>query len=193
MSQSGSIVFYRVQPATDPPALLGAVLDVARPEFLLSVSRSLEEDRAWEDALRDGEGIAREQLEKGPWIDPALMPRHYVDGRSLTADLAKSPLADRMWDAVYHGIPEHVRGAYGFCPDSLFITIGFHDLGEFAEHEDGLYIARPFLSIRFWGQRTPSDWQSFRERVFQLPEVQAIRRDLEAATGPLQQCVFWSV
>lgn len=193
MSQSGAVTFYSIEAAEAPQSLLRAVLDVAKPRHLSSVYRSLVEDRGFEDAQNDGSGIPQEQVEKGPFVDPSRMPGHYRQGRSLSAELVGSPMADRMWDAVLNGIPEDVRGKYGFCPDSMFVTLGHHDVFEWSEHEDRYrHVARPFLSIRFWGQRSPDDWEGFRQRVFQLPEVRALKTELETVTGPLQEWVSWS-
>lgn len=191
MSQWGQIVFNRLQPSPNPQALLTAVLAAANPKAFDLIYRSLEEDRGWERAKQDEDLIAQERVENKRAEDPARVVRHYRDGLSLTVELVHSPFLDRIATSIEDELPESIHG--GFVPDSLFVTIGYHDLFEFAEHEEGLYIARPFLSLRFTRQRTPNDWPAFREKVFALPGVRDVKTELEVAAGPLEQCVFWSV
>ena len=193
MSQAGAIIFYRTAPADDPPGRLRAVLDVARPPFLLSVSRTLEEGRVWDSIVRDPDGEGEltpyEIVESAPRLDPSRMPGHYRDGRSLSAEFPLSPLVPRMARAIQEGMPEAV---HGWClPDSLFVTIGFHDLFDVTPDDEALYVARPFLAFRFWRQCVPTDWREFRARIFNLPGVVAVRRDLEAVTGPLEGYALW--
>jgi hypothetical protein len=50
-----------------------------------------------------------------------------------------------------------------------------------------------FLSIAFPGIGVAEDWYAFEELVFELEEVQDIKRELEEVTGPLEQTVLWDI
>jgi hypothetical protein len=189
MGQNGSLTFYTTRPPDNPKATLRALVLHAHPEHVLSSLRSIGEDREWEDLLNDGPGVRHELLPPPPSVDEFV--NYYREGTSLGTECVGSPLALRIKEAVAAAIPVSVRGDY--VPTDLGVRIGFHDIVDDAEHEEGLLIARPFLSIGFFGYSTPNDWKAFREAVFQIPEVQAVKRDLETITGPLEQCIIWSV
>ena len=116
------------------------------------------------------------------------MPGHYRDGRSLSAEFPLPPLVPRMARAIQEGMPESV---HGWClPDSLFVTIGFHDLFDVTPDDEPLYVARPFLAC--FGAPVRADrLAEFRARIFNLPGVVAVMRDLEAVTGPLEGYALW--
>ena len=93
--------------------------------------------------------------------------------------------------AVERAIPAGIRGE--FLPCNVGIEVGFHDLFECAEEEEGRYIARAFLSVQFSGYSSPNDWGEFQRRVMELPEVLAVQAELEEVTGPLEKVIHWFI
>jgi hypothetical protein len=94
-------------------------------------------------------------------------------------------------EAVKESLSPTIRD--NFLPTDAFVSVGSHDLWEDAENDDGTFIARPFLSVMFFGYGSPLNWKEFRTRVFDIPAIQQVKRELEAVLGPLQQSVFWRI
>lgn len=90
-----------------------------------------------------------------PPADPAALGDSYRDGVSLNA-LLVAPHLGRIELAVRAAIPETVSGRFVPAND-VWIRVGEHDLFDTAEHDDGLFIARPFVSIAFTGYSSPND------------------------------------
>ncbi|HLL89088.1 MAG TPA: hypothetical protein VK324_07270 [Tepidisphaeraceae bacterium] len=187
MSQNGKLVFYTTQRLDPPQECLRRVVAMSGPIGPIDVGRSVGEDDEWAKFLTD-EDIPMEVF---PGVAPSQLTTLYVEGTSLTCDFHTSSLGARIAEAVRVQIPPELR--QDFVPSDLFVTIGYHDLWENAEAEEGRLLARAFLSMRFFGYGTPADWPAFRRRVFGLPEVRAVKVELEAAVGPLEQIVYWSV
>jgi hypothetical protein len=186
MGQSGELTFYTARRLDPPAEFLRRIIQLAAPECTPTVARSRGEDTEWEHFLRDEE-VQTDIIA----ATPENLPQFYREGLSLWASLDSSPLARRVAESIAGEISESIRGS--FIPNDLNVTIGYHDLCDFAEHEDGFRIARPFLSLKFFSYGTPFHWQAFRAAVFEIPEVQVVRREFESVVGPLEQCVFWSV
>jgi len=181
--------FYSVTALGDPPASLRALVGYLRPGCIPIISRAQEEDHGWDNFRADRDDPDRELLPSLPGA--AGLDLHYRDGVVLAATLDGSATGVRIGRAVEARIPEDIRGDY--APWDPFVQIGWHDLWECAEHDDGLFIARAFLSIGFFGYSTPNNWPAFRKAVFQLPEVQEIKVDLERVIGqPLEEVVYWN-
>lgn len=189
MGQSGELIFYSVREPADPKGTLSRLVELADPKCIRIAARPLCQDREWEEFLAGREGTPFELLPDPK--SPEDFVRHYRDGLWLSGEMIRSRLLDRIESAVRCSIPPEVRGE--FVPHNMTITMGFHDIFECAEAEEGQYVARAFVSVSFFGYSTPENWAEFRRRVFGIPEVQAVRRDLEAVTGPLESCIFWSI
>jgi hypothetical protein len=190
MGQNTTITFYSTRESKQPNELLRAIVGISMPRRVLIVYRTLAEDRGWDDFLQGGPGYIPSEHLPDP-KDPMELALLYKEGVSLGAEFMDSHLARRVSAGIGSNIPISVRNE--FLDTDLIVRIGFHDLFEDSEHEDGLLIARAFLSIEFFGYSTPSNWQLFREAVFRVPEIQAVQQELEAVTGPLEQCVIYSV
>lgn len=198
MSQFGSLVFYTLDEMVNPRQLLTRLLKQCGVTRVLVAARTIGEQRSWADFCAERDGVevspAEEDIVSEGVVGAEALAQLYVEGTHLTFDVdgqSASPYAVRIADAVEAMIPEDIRG--GFIPGSLFIDIGYHDLFECAEHEDGLFIARPFLSISFFGYDTPNDWPAAREAILALPEVQQVKAALEQVCGKLDECIFWEV
>jgi hypothetical protein len=187
MGQSGCITFYQTTKLESPTSFLKNVARTFQTNQLLNVSRTLVEDLGYEHFLRGGCVPTEWNLT----ASVRSLDELYRDTRSLSFELLGSPFANRVLGAVKTTIPSKIRGE--FCPGDLFITVGFHDIWENAEVDEGQVFARAFLSIRFFGYGTPYDWQAFRALVFNVPEIKAVKSELEAISGPLDQVVYWSV
>ena len=112
-------------------------------------------------------------------------------GKCLWIDLGICPMSERMREAIEKGIPAEVREFFAPGFDGMNFTIGYHDL--VGEGPGGpRYLGIVFLSIAFSSIGVPKDWELFEGLVFELEEVQEIKRELEEVVGPLEQIVFWS-
>lgn len=190
MPQSGNLCFYTTNKPPAPTRALERFIGTLGPIRILGAFRTLAEERSWERFKLDDD--PDQPLEY--FLDSMNLEelaKLYADDRSLYARLSASEHGRRVADAVKERIPAEIRG--DFVPSDPFIRIGYHDLWENSEHEEGHLFARSFLTVGFFGYSTPSHWKEFRQQIFLLPEVQAVERELEAVTGPLERCIYWSV
>ena len=101
-------------------------------------------------------------------------------------------MSKRTCEAVEKGIPTDVRGVFVPGFDGMNFTIGYHDL--YGAGPGGpRYLGIVFLSIAFPGIGVAKDWYAFEEIVFELEEVENIRRELEEVTGSLEKTVLWDI
>lgn len=190
MSQSGDLTVYSIVQLIDPRATLRAAVGYLQPQCIPIISRGTEEEHSWANFLADRDDPDNELLPSLPGAEG--LDRYYRDGALLVACLDGSPVGLRIGRAVEAHIPQEIRGDY--APWDPWIRIGWHDLWECAEHEEGLFIARASLSIAFFGYSSPNNWKAFRRAVFELPEVRSAKADLERVVGqPLEQVIYWSV
>ncbi|HVT87423.1 MAG TPA: hypothetical protein VHD56_01110 [Tepidisphaeraceae bacterium] len=188
MSQSGKLTFYTTDGLDDPRASIRAVVDYLDPKCISVISRGLKEAHSWENFLA---GRDDPKLDMLPSLaSPDDLESYYLDGSVLSAQPDGSQIGFTIAQAVETKIPVEIRGE--FIPSDPVVCIGWHDIWESAEHDEGLFIARAFFSIGFFGYSTPNDWKAFRERVFELMEVQDVKLDLQRLIGhPLEQVIYW--
>lgn len=86
-------------------------------------------------------------------------------------------------DAVVQSVPAHIRGTY--VPSSIGFTAGAHDVFDPHLHRFGRYIVRSQFDLKFFCQGSPDGGDSFIGPFLDIPFVQALRRRVEAVTGPL--------
>jgi len=141
--------------------------------------------------LSGGEEAGFEELGSNMPIEK--IPEFWDKGKCLWINLGiHSPMSKRMFEAVEKGIPTDVRGFFVPGFDGMNFTIGYHDL--YGDGPGGpRYLGIVFLSIAFPGIGVAKDWYAFEELVFELEEVENIRRELEEVTGPLEQTVLWDI
>lgn len=190
MSQSGDLTFYTLREISKPTAALQRVVNYLRPECVPIIFRSKEEDHGWDNFLADEDDPDYELLPSLPTGDG--LDRYYRENIVLSAKLYSSPIGLKIGRSVETQVPKEIRG--DFIPTDPIVKIGWHDLWECAEHHEGLFFARAFLSVGFFGYFTPNNWQAFREAVFKIPEIQEVKTDLERVVGmPLEGVIYWSV
>ncbi|MGD9693097.1 MAG: hypothetical protein AB7G17_09940 [Phycisphaerales bacterium] len=122
-------------------------------------------------------------------IDDAV--KHFRPEECIYLWMDGPTIAESIGLAAERDIPPEVRGQFWFR--DLHVWFGWHDLFEYAENEEGHLFARAFISIQFHGHSTPSDWNEYRRRVFEVPELKEAKALFETVTGPLEQCAFWDV
>jgi hypothetical protein len=189
MSQSGQITFYRSERLLDPIGQLRAVIAHTGASGFELALRTIGPDDAW-DRYRasGGEDAFPPDEQVGVGMDLPSLSSEYRENSCLSIILDSCPLGHRI-HRVVRTIDEDIRG--DFCPSQVHLGVGYHDLFESAEHEDGFLIARAFFSIRFWGYSTPHDWDAFRSDCFTLSAMLLIKKELEALVGSLSECAFW--
>lgn len=106
-----------------------------------------------------------------------------------------------MYNAVLNNIPEEICGIPGpgvigyFIPGQqrMSFTISYHHgiTGNTSRRTED--IEDIYCSISFFNIGCPIDWKAFEEIVFEVPEGQAIKRELEMIIGPLEQFIGWSI
>jgi hypothetical protein len=199
MSQYGYLVFYTCERPLDPRRHLRELLRELAIERAFAAYQTIDEDRSW-DALQrslgngsnapDEQGVEYHDVRE---LGPDELVALFSEGRCLTLDIGpRDPgLGDRVEAAVRSYLPQDIRA--NFLPGSLYIRIGYHDLFECVEHETGLLIARPFLSVEFFGYGTPGNWPAARELIFKIPEIVAVKEQLARVLGPLEEFAYWRV
>jgi len=188
MSQSGLLVYYSEQRPDSPHDMLLRLFEFSKATDYMYAVRTIGEDRSWQ-CWQNGDYPPDEALDDG--LPIAALASHYKEPCSLKIAILSCPLSARVATICSDAISEDVRR--DFIPSDLSITIGYHDLFEDAEHDEGYYIARPFCSVSFFGYETPKDWQEYRRRVFAVPGLQQIERELAEIIGPTKHCVYWTV
>jgi hypothetical protein len=189
MSQTGYVIFYRLEEPNNLQEILTRLLTYIQPDKVFAIERTTTEDNEFERSQANLDPPPSEMLlEPSNPID--IIPL-YKDGTSLLVLFCNTRIDSYIVDSINKSIPENIRG--NFLPTEVSIKVGYHDLYEYAENDDGHLFGRPFLSVRFFGYSTPNDWDGFREMVFKLPEVQTLKKELEQILGPLEQCVYWDV
>ncbi len=191
MSQSGNLVFYSTSQFQDPEARLAAILALSGASTFDSATRTIGPNNTWERYKSNPDDAFPPEETVGQGMTLAALPSLYREGTCLDIALGPCPVGRDVHLSIRDNIDPAIRG--DFCPSQVIIAVGYHDLFEFAEHEDGFLFARAFLSFMFWGYSTPLDWEAFREEVFRLPEMLRVRHDLQSIVGNLTECGFWNV
>lgn len=200
MGQSGCLTFFTESRLEDPRLVLWETLGIVGSDTILLAARTLEPSREWQafqEALDRPRHIVEIDEESVPteYIKQVIpikeVPKLYHPEGTLNVTFGKTPLGTQMEAVIKTAIPESVRSNFVPCAPSIYI--GWHDIYESAEHEEGRLFGRAFFSFTLFGYGSPNDWAGFRRAVFQVPEVAALKCQLEVAAGPLEECVYWSV
>jgi hypothetical protein len=195
MSMLGKLVFFTQQEQDQPQKLLNSVLTVMGATSFTFATRSVGVNNYWEKL--QSELLSQQPMSSVPteFVGEGLplfdLHRLYKEPCSLDILLDSCPMSSQVEEAIRANISPQVRGE--FCPGAPYVTIGFHDIYENAEHDQPFLFGRAFLSVRFFGYSTPQDWDRFREELFRIAEIRQIQATLESITGPLERCVFWDV
>ena len=181
MSQSGELKLFTSAGSENPCSVLKALLDWSGVETLLA-SRFVEYEDEFGSLDVDlqvlGQKVQRE------------VPELYEEGATLLLDCGAAAAGQRMSLAIQSEIEPAIRGS--FCPACLVLYCGTHSIVD-DTCDPEILVARPFVTVGFFGYSTPLDWGRMRAAVFQVPEVQAIKCDLEALLGHLDEVALWSV
>jgi hypothetical protein len=201
MSQTGELVFFTEMRISQPEVTLRDLLIASGATKSISVYRNLQEDRGWERFLRARDEplqsliVEHDASDLGDRVDEGMslseIPSLYNDGGCLTVSIGVCPLADRVEQAVKQGVSEVIRS--DFLPCELAIVMGFHDIFDCSEFDEGFLFGRAFLSISFYGYGCAADFMGMREQTFDLPAIRKIKQELELITGPLKQCMYWNI
>lgn len=155
------------------------------------------EERGWNEFLAEQQDYQLIRTIEKDWESiPEAIPAHEVIRRFPAAEwvnvtLRDAAIGDEMFDAISASIPESLRNNCVPCLPS--VQVGWHDIWECAINSDGQYIARAFLSIRFFTYDTPSEPDQFMQAICALPVFTKFKQDLEQVTGPLSPCLIMSV
>lgn len=200
MGQCGEVVFFTEREHPSPRVLLAQVLRLVGATTIAHAWRTLEEDLGWEAFKRDLDRefqtveIAEDDIptEMVAQVIPIEeVPKLYREGVSLRVHFGPNQFGELIEAAINTRIPEPIRG--NFRPASPTFVVGFHDIFEYAEHDEGYLFGRAFFSFSLFGYSTPNDWQRFREVIFDVPEIADLQKRLEAIAGPMKRCVHWNI
>jgi hypothetical protein len=200
MSQSGELVFYTQVAIAHPARAVLDVMHLAGAERIAIASRTLEPDRGWralQETLEEPfvaaqvaeDDVPTEYFYDGLDLDTAA--ELYLPDKCVRLHMGRNRIGRELFQAIGEYVPESIAGE--FSPSSPIIVVGWHDIFENAEHEEGHFFARAFFSFRLYGIKSPRDWNRYREMVFDVPKVVEVKRRLEDVVGPLEQCVYWDV
>lgn len=209
MAQSGKLTFFTEREFSDPPTMIERILERFGHHKTVFVYRTIGEERSWEashEAIREEDIVASaddgtpiivwdpedvEIEDLGRRIDVRDVPALYERGKCLVIGLSMDPLGAVMAEALRAVIPPEIDG--GFLPREPIIRIGYHDIFEYAEHDEGHIFGHAFFSFSLFSYSTPRDWPRYRKMVFGVPAVLDLRRQIEEIVGPLEQCVYWDI
>ena len=209
MAQSGELTFFTERELADPPHVIAQVLRCTGYDGTCGAARTIGEERSWEAShepvneediivaaddgsplvMWDPEDVEIEDLGYGLGVRD--VPALYEPRKCLMIRLPMEPLGTAIGEALRAAIPPEIDG--GFLPREPIIKIGYHDIFEDAEHDEGYFFGHAFFSFSLFSYTTPLDWPRYREMVFQVPAVQDLKRQLEEIVGPLEQCVYWDI
>jgi len=138
------------------------------------------------------EGIPRGSEVSGLRVRPEDIADYYVDdNKAILVDLAsaKCDLSEHVFEAMFQ-IDESVRG--DFTPTGIDIRVGWHDVFEFVEKEEGELFGRAFASVMFLGSGIPPQLQEFRRQLFELNAVRETKRTLGEIMEDIQARFYCS-
>ncbi len=204
MSQQGYITFFSTESVACPRVLITRLLETIGATQIWLASRTTEPDQTWKRWQMQLAGtlphteclLPDDELLTGVVV-PKPLPACkasalFVENRTLMLDSVESPRLEGLAEIICDAIPKEVAGT--FLPGGTLINIGWHDIWEGAEHDEGLLFGRAFWSLGVWGYGSPDDWPEYRRLVLAMPEIQKFSNDLQHTTGQsIQQCVYWNV
>ena len=204
MSQGGFVCFYLETPR-DARTLVQAGLSAALATQARSVTRWADLDKEWEKFRAAITQSDEEEEGEHQWISYAGGP--YSEEVATDAGVEAIVAAFRpgtalrispetelwrvIWDSVVSTVPESVRG--GFIPSGVSFQVGWHDIFECAENDEGHLFGTAFFSFTLEGATSPNDWATCREMLQQVPEIRALKQRLEAQLGELKTAIYWYV
>lgn len=195
MAFEGYLYLFTPYRPKDPRVLLDSALRISGASRIGWAARSVEEDREWELLQRSRhlpdviEETAWENI--GRTLPPAAGPSLYQEERCLMLSLRDTTIDEHISEAVHRSIPLEILGNFQLPGGGLALRFGYHDIFETTEHEEGRLFGRSFFSIILNGFGCPNDWEETRRRIFEIPELQRIKKAYEEIAGPLQQCIYW--
>jgi hypothetical protein len=169
------------------------LIEILNPTAKIYLSRSAGSSNYWRDFQRSLKGPPAEEVTLkndlfNLEVSSGAVSEYFVDAdKKLSLDLsaAKCGIHDKIYDAVSN-IATDIRRS--FVTSEFSISIGWHDIFEFMEHEEGYLFGRASLSLSFWGWLYPSP--DFADVVVNLPELKGFALDLEPILGPLSTCFY---
>ncbi|MDX2115592.1 MAG: hypothetical protein SFZ24_08230 [Planctomycetota bacterium] len=196
MSLTGQLIWFCLEPVPTPGPLALRILEYLQGT-LGTMSRFLAPDQGLRiaQALRDGDDDTADAL---------TAPSEYMGQFSTLSEVAaaieKEPrlfvrfstcaVGDRMMNAVTAGVPESIRS--WFFPCRAWVRIGAHDIVDPFDDSRLVMHGRTDLSIGFFGYGMPNNPPECTRQILALPEVRAIKAELEAICGPLGECILYS-
>ena len=74
----------------------------------------------------------------------------------------------------------------------MYLRIGWHDVYEFVENEDGQLFGRAFASVMFLGYGIPPELREFRRQLFELDAVREAKEKLGGIMEEIQALFYCS-
>lgn len=216
MSIEGNLVLFTEARARNPARLLCDALKIIRPAIIIGVFRTPGKERSWaarkkltknlrahhkrgEVPTSSGVTLAKlnplKMICKSCSVDEVIKkaPELYRRGTCLFVWLTGDEFTRDIAAAYERDVPPDIRNGSTLI-NSTWLTIGHHDVFGCPEDPNRpVYFGRAFFSLRLNGYGAPTDWIETRRRSLQIPEVLRAKAELEVVTGPLQQCMYWSV
>lgn len=197
MGQEGYLTFFSAHEIPDPTPIIATIMrDIIGADRTWIATRTRSEDRSWDQWRRmvDSDFTLDEEDQDDEWLPKGLTSEEagalFRAGTRLMLIYTATPLG-RWLDEVMQRMDEKVRGQ--FIPGAPTLTVGWHDIWETAENDDGTLFGRAFISLSLRGNTSPNDWREYRRQVFEVPEVIELQQRLEKIIGPVERCIYWSV
>jgi hypothetical protein len=191
MSQSGSVIFFtEIEPSAPVQSLRSLLCLTGASSFDLAI-QTLEADDSWLRFRSNSSDPFPPEKDVTDRSSFSNLPLLFQAKSCLRIHLGVNPLVRDLQEAIRRDIAVDIRGNY--CPGTLLVMAGYHDLFETAEVEEGHFFSRAFFSLHFWGYSSPSDWGAFRRQVFQLQSMRILHQSLQSIWGTTGTCAYWNI
>ncbi len=190
MSQTTTIQYFSANPSLISRENLVRCFDASGTTKTLSCMRASCQESPWEAFKNDIE-FHQKWESLGGSLSPTEAALLVSDEFEISFDLGSPPMAAQIHQAVLNEIPPSIFGEH--CPGNMSIIIGWHDIYDTVENEEGHFIARASFSVRFWGYSIPSNIAGYRDHYFKLPAAILLKQQLESILGPLDACILLEV
>jgi hypothetical protein len=187
MSQTTTALFYSTDLRLINSNILTECLTASGSQACLGCMRAPSKLSTWETFQAGIEVDEQWEMINGP-MSFAQAAGAVKEECRLVVDVGSPPMARSIHREVLIHIPETVRGRH--CPHNMGVSVGWHDIFDQVESENGHFYARASFSVRFWSEHIPSELKEYRSQFFGLSQVQDTKRELERILGRLDSCML---
>ncbi|MDR3639569.1 MAG: hypothetical protein P4L84_37555 [Isosphaeraceae bacterium] len=176
MSRSTEIVVGAKGRHFDPPRAVAKLFEMVGADEAYWVIRTAKESHEFDVACDYHRGVIDDPDEEngyeGTNIRAEVVPSLYLEGTTLKMNVLSCPASKRIKAAIRAGIDAVLLGEFSI--NSVYLTVGGHDVFQVAFVDEPVMFGRYFASITFGANGLPEDAEAVLEQVLALDEFQKI-------------------